>query len=127
MLNLEIVNWWTDLSAANQVYWIICIPSTLIFIYQIIFSFIKKGILNQNKDENFSNRIKNRIFIWENILPFFTLFSWVGLACFDAGYSLSLTFSLSIIGGMFMSILIISINHFIDNMGENDKKINLRK
>ena len=115
MLNLDIVRWWTDLSAANQLYWIICIPATLIFIYQIIFSFVKKGNYRQTINAHFSNRTKFRVFVWENILPFFTLFSWVGLACFDAGYSLKLTFSLSIIGGTLMSVLMISINHFIDN------------
>jgi len=124
MLNLDIITWWTDMSTANQLYWIICIPATLIFIYQIIFSFIKKEIFSQSKEADFSNKIKHRVIIWENILAFFTLFSWVGLACFDAGYSFNLTFSLSIVGGILMSVLMISINQLMDNIGKNNDKSN---
>ena len=107
--------WWKTLSLLQQIYWGIAIPFSLIFVIQMILSFIG-GELDSNFDTDHDLDGGFNFFTFKNFVAFFTIFSWVGISCIDADFSNSTAIIISIISGLLMMVLMTSLFYFFTKL-----------
>jgi len=96
--------WWDGLSLILKIYWSIAAPFTLFFLLQLIVSFFGGDTPDDLPDSEIDSDhgIGFQFFTLKNLVGFFTIFGWAGIACIEAGFSLILTMIISTLAGMSM-------------------------
>ena len=108
--------WWEALSTLSKVYWSIAFPSTLLFLIQLVMTFIGGDGDHDYDDFDHDGDFDAdhggfHIFTFKNLVAFFTLFAWSGLACIEGGFSLAIVIIISVISVFFYH----SVNQDHDN------------
>ena len=82
-------SWWDGLSLILKIYWGLAIPFTLFFILQLILTFVAGDVADDTPDAEVEadHGIPFQFFTLKNMVAFFTIFSWTGIACIDSGLS----------------------------------------
>ncbi len=108
---------------AEQVFWAIAIPSTLIFFILLALSFFGAEAeadfeteLDVDTDVGKDGGVPFQFFSFKNMVAFFSIFSWTGIACLDSGFGLGMTILISTIAGAIMMLLMASIFFFMGKM-----------
>ncbi len=107
--------WWDGLQVIEKIYWMIAFPSTLFFFIQLIITFIG-GDVDHDFDHDFDGDTGGggfHPFTFKNMVAFFTLFSWSGLASIEGGFSLTVTILISTISGLIMMIIMAFLFYYI--------------
>jgi len=111
--------WWEGLSTLARIYWLVAFPSTLLFLIQLVITFIGGDAdghadFDADHDGDFDGDEGGfHIFTFKNLVAFFTLFAWSGLACIEGGYSLGLVLIISIVTGTIMMLIMASLFYYI--------------
>mgnify|MGYP000250519627 FL=1 len=117
MSNLS--EWWNSLDTIRQIYWGIAIPFSLIFLIQMVLTFIG-GEMEIDGDADFDvesdSGVGFQFFTLKNFIGFFTIFSWSGIAALDSDYSTATTLIISTISGLIMMTLMASLFYFFINL-----------
>lgn len=124
-------NWWNTLSGLEKFFWVLAIPSTAVFIFQMIMLII--GIdydsdlsgfdggeidipdmdlyedissmdidsLDSNPHYGFNPNVSLKLFTIRNVIVFITVFSWAGITGIRNNFS--------IIGAIFFAVVLASI------------------
>lgn len=121
---LDINTWWAGLTTIEQIYWVVTIPATLFFIIQIILTFVGGDVDNDldgdvDHDIDHDHGIDFQFLTFKNMIAFFALFGWSGLASIDAGFSLALILILSTIAGLIMMVIMASIFYFMSKLSDS--------
>lgn len=123
---LSIGAWWEGLSTISKIYWMIAIPVTVIFILQIVMTFIgadSDGHFDASGDADASvdadAGIGFQLISLKNFIGFFTIFAWSGIACIDSGLSIPLTIVISFFCGLLMMVIMASIFYFMGKLVES--------
>jgi hypothetical protein len=97
-------DWWSGLSLALKIYWGIAIPFTVFFVLQLILSFVGGDSPDDLPDAevNADHGIGFQFFTLKNLIGFFTIFGWTGIACIDAGLTVGLSILFSVLAGLLM-------------------------
>ena len=109
--------WFLALETFEQVYWSIALISSGIFIVLIILTFIggefdDTGNVDAHIDGD--TGIGFQFLSFKNLIGFFTIFGWTGIACIGAGLSTGLVILISIISGLIMMTIMASLFYFFD-------------
>lgn len=99
--------WFSNLAFFPKIYWSIALISSLIFIVTIILSFIGGdsdglGDMDVDAEVDADTGIGFQFITLKNLIGFFTIFGWSGIACIDAGLSKPLTIIISVVFGLIM-------------------------
>ncbi|MFV0566769.1 MAG: hypothetical protein ACK5NB_13165 [Flavobacteriaceae bacterium] len=99
--------WFSNLVFFPKIYWSIALISSLIFIVTIILSFIGGdsdglGDMDVDAEVDADTGIGFQFITLKNLIGFFTIFGWSGIACIDAGLSKPLTIIISVVFGLIM-------------------------
>ncbi|MEO9967928.1 MAG: hypothetical protein ABJF11_19205 [Reichenbachiella sp.] len=97
--------WWESLDTLLRIYWGIAIPFTIFFLLQIIVTFFFGDIpddASADVDVESDHGIGFQFFTLKNLVAFFTIFSWTGIACLDSGLSNNLSIIISMVSGIIM-------------------------
>ncbi len=87
---MDLYVWWDSLSSLEKIHWIIAVPSTLIFIIQLIISLVA-GDTDMDGGENYDGDFDGdygdgmNIFSVKSILSFLMFYGWGGLAAMEKG------------------------------------------
>jgi hypothetical protein len=73
---------------------------------------IMTGILMQTMEVFIFSRSKN-------LIAFFTLFAWSGLACIEGGFSLAIVIIVSVVCGTVMMIIMASLFYYISKFSHS--------
>jgi hypothetical protein len=97
-------DWWNGLSLVLKIYWGIAIPFTVFFVLQLILSFFGGDSPDDLPDTevNADHGIGLQFFTLKNLIGFFTIFGWTGIACIDAGLTVAMSMVFSTIAGLMM-------------------------
>jgi hypothetical protein len=79
--------WWTSLDLYLKIMWGIAIPVSVIFIIQMIMTFVgmgDHGDLSGDADSDTDVAIPFQLFTFRNFVNFFLGFAWTGISFFDA-------------------------------------------
>lgn len=98
MSNLS--EWWAGLSLVLKIYWGLAIPFTVFFLLQVLLTFFGGGdVADDTPDAEIEgdSGIPFQFFTLKNMVAFFTVFGWTGIASIAGG--LSQTVSLMVSAG----------------------------
>ncbi len=119
--------WWDGLSVIEQIYWLIAIPSTLAFVIQLILSFLGgdmddadfdgDGDIDHGGDMDYDGGF--HFMTVKNMIAFFAIFSWSGLACIDANLGVTVTLIISLICGLLMMIIMATLYYFMSKLSHS--------
>jgi len=110
--------WWEGLGVLSKVFWIIAFPSTLIFIIQLIMTFVG-GDHDHDFDSGGDSHTELddgsgfHFFTFKNMIAFFTLFAWTGLACVEGGFGLFISLLVSTLSGTIMMVIMAGLFYYI--------------
>lgn len=110
---MNISEMWSTLEMVEKIYWIFAIPSTFAFIILLAFTFIGGGVDTDmgeaDADVDGDDGIGFQFFTLKNLVAFFTIFAWSGLASLDSGLSIGVTVIISVVCGIVMMLIMTSI------------------
>ncbi len=110
---------WGDLETLEKIYWIIAIPSTAIFLIFLIISMFAGADADADMDADVDGEIGFQFISLKNLLGFFAVFAWSGLACIEAGMSNSATIIVSLLSGLAMMTIMATIFYFMSKLTDN--------
>jgi hypothetical protein len=108
--------WWEGLSISLKIYWALAIPFTLFFALQLLWSFFGGGDVpddTPDADVDADTGVAFQFFTLKNLIAFFTVFSWTGIACVDSGLSESMSVIISLAAGLAMMTIMASLFYFL--------------
>lgn len=116
--------WLSEISTLEKIYWITAVTSSLFFIIQMISVFVLGDLdVQVSGDTDFDIEhdagMPFQFFTFRNLVGFFTVFSWVGLACIDAEYSTGLTVGISSASGLVMMGIMSALFYFVSQMTDS--------
>lgn len=123
---LDISSWWSDLNQMEQIYWLFAIPSSIVFLFILLTTFIGGDVetdmdaeLDIDAEMDTDTGMGFQFFTLKNLIAFFTIFSWTGLASIQAGNSSGVTVVISVIAGLVMMTIMASIFYFMGKLSDS--------
>lgn len=110
------LEWFSNLDFLAKIYWLIAIMGSIIFIIVMIMAFVGG---DADDLEDIDSEIDSDVGIgfqfltFKNLVGFFTIFGWSGIACIDAGLPMTLTIVVSIISGLVMMTIMAALFFFM--------------
>lgn len=123
---LDISSWWAELTQIEQIYWLFAIPSSIIFLFILITTFIGADAdVDMDADMDIDSEVGAdtgmgfQFFTLKNLIAFFTIFAWSGLASVQAGNSNGVTILISVASGLAMMTIMASIFYFMGKLTDS--------
>ncbi len=116
------LEWFSNLEFLPKVYWSIALVGSLIFVVVMIMAFAggdADDIGDVDSDIDSDAGAGFQFITFKNLVGFFTIFGWSGIACIDAGISTSLTIIISIISGLLMMVIMATLFYFISKLSDS--------
>lgn len=122
---LTISESWQSLELIEKIYWCIAIPFSVLFLIQIVLTFFGGDIdeIEADGDADVSvdhdTGIDFQFITLKNLVAFFTIFGWAGIACIDGGMGIGMTVLISSIAGFIMMSIMASIVYFMGKLTDS--------
>ncbi|MBF8149746.1 hypothetical protein ITJ86_07530 [Winogradskyella sp. F6397] len=113
--------WFSNLEFLSKIYWLVAIIGSLIFTVVMIMAFVG-GDADDIGDIDADIDVDGAGFqfiSFKNLVGFFTIFGWSGIACIDAGLSTPVTIVVSIISGLLMMVIMAALFYFISKLSDS--------
>ena len=111
---LDINTWWQGMVLFEKILWVIAILFSALFLIQTLMSIFTGGDADGHDAEGHSDAsvgedsgIAHEFFTIKNMIAFFTMFAWVGIAAFNSGLSKGLSVLLALGAGLTMVFLMV--------------------
>jgi len=110
---LGISSWWLSLEVFDKILWGIAIPFSVLFFIQTLYSAIggdpddPSAIGSADEYIGDDVGIGHQFFTIKNLIAFFTMFGWVGIAAHNGGVSKGLTIILAMLAGLSMVLIMV--------------------
>ncbi len=117
------IEWFSNLELFPKFYWIIALIGSLIFVFIIIATFI--GIDGADDFDDIDTNIDADVGIefqfitFKNLIGFFTIFGWSGIACIDAGFSNAITIAISAFCGLAMMSIMAAMFYYMKKLNDS--------
>ncbi len=121
--------WWDSLVLFEKVFWYIAIPFSIIFVIQLIFTFIGFDSVHSDfsadlhGDSNFEHNIDGApafsFFTIRNFVAFFTMFGWTGIVAINGGFSKGQTITFAFIMGLVIMFIISALFYFFHKLTDS--------
>lgn len=115
------MDWFSNLELFPKIYWTMALIGSLIFIIVIILTFIggDSGDLDTDAEIDGDTGMGFQFITFKNLIGFFTLFGWSGIACIDAGYSKPVTIIISIVCGLIMMSIMAAMFYYMRKLNDS--------
>lgn len=118
MTILDISSWWQALTSLEKTFWVIALLFSFLFLLQTVLSFIGGDTGEAGGDADASigddDGTGHQFFTIKNMIAFFTIFAWTGLACLKGGMSSGASIGIGVLAGsgvaVMMAVLIKSMS-----------------
>jgi len=110
------LEWYANLELIPKLYWTTAIVSSLVFIVVVILSLAggdTDDLGHVDADIDADAGIGFQFITFKNLVGFFTIFGWSGIACIDAGLSLPITIIISVVSGLIMMTIMAALFYFM--------------
>jgi hypothetical protein len=112
--------WFAALTSFEKVYWIVAIISSIILLILMVMTFLGGDVEDMSGDIDADidgdTGIDFQFLSFKNLMGFFTIFGWVGIACLDSGYSKAMTIVISVICGLLMMLAMASLFYYLSKL-----------
>ncbi|MBX2970215.1 MAG: hypothetical protein KF803_12665 [Cyclobacteriaceae bacterium] len=111
----DFTTWWEGLNLSLKIYWALAIPFTLFFLLQLVLSFMGGDVPDDTPDAEVEadTGIGFQFFTLKNLVAFFSIFGWTGIACIDSGLSETTSLIIALVAGLIMMTVMASIFYFL--------------
>lgn len=117
---LDITTWWEGKEWLERVYWIVALPSTLIFLFIMITTFFGGDMDTDSPDADADidadGGIGFQFMTFKNLIGFFAIFAWTGLASIKNGAGTGTTLLISFVSGLAMMFIMAGIYYLLSTM-----------
>ena len=121
-MELLLETWWQGMLVAEKVYWIIAIPFTLIFLIMMVMTLLGGDLDSADMDVDMEmdsdTGIGFQYLSIKNLVGFFTIFGWTGIACLASGKSMVFTVIVSVLAGLLMMTIMSTIVYLMGKLTE---------
>lgn len=121
-MELLLESWWQGLLAAEKVYWIMAIPFTVIFLIMMVMTLIGGDVDSADMDVDMEmdtdTGIDFQYLSLKNLVGFFTIFGWTGVACLASGKGMLFTVIVSVLAGLLMMTIMSTIVFLMGKLTE---------
>lgn len=112
--------WFSNLEFLSKVYWLVAVIGSLIFAVVMIMAFLGGDADDIGDiDADIDAGAGFQFISFKNLVGFFTIFGWSGIACIDAGLSTPLVIIISVISGLLMMVIMAALFYFISNLTDS--------
>ena len=114
--------WWDALTLLERIYWGIAIPFTFFFLLQLILTFFGGDVPEDGSadfDVETDDGIGFQFLTLKNLIAFFTIFAWAGIASLDSGLSNGVSIAISFLSGLTMMFIMGGIFYFMSKATES--------
>ena len=100
------MEWFSALDGFSQFFWIIALTGSLIFVFVIISTFA--GMDGGDDFDGVDSEMDGdagigfQFITFKNLVGFFTIFGWIGIACINSGISKPLSVLIALVCGLLM-------------------------
>jgi len=105
--------WWEGLSLSLKIYWGFALPFTLFFALQLIVSFFggesDHDSANPDTDISHDGGAPFQFFTLKNMITFFTIFGWAGIAALELGLGEGGALVAAIVSGLLMMTIMATL------------------
>ncbi len=116
------LEWFSNLEFLPKLYWLIAIIGSLIFIVVMIMAFTggdADDLDDIDSEIDADAGIGFQFITFKNLVGFFTIFGWIGIACIDAGLSTPLTIVISVFAGLVMMTIMAAMFYFMLKLSDS--------
>lgn len=116
------LDWFSNLEFFSKVYWSIALVGSVIFAVVMIMAFTGGDADDIGDiDSDFDGDIGAgfQFISFKNLVGFFTIFGWSGIACIDAGLGTLPTLIISFISGLIMMLIMATLFYFIYKLSDS--------
>lgn len=99
----DLIEWWQNLRGFELILWAIALFFSFLFLIQSIFSFITGG--DHGDADGFDGDDGYQFFTIKNLIAFFTMFGWAGLATYKSGASTTVVIIVALAAGITMVLI----------------------
>ena len=123
-------NWWGAMQNAEKIYWLIAVPFTALFIFQLVLTFLGgdtdhvSDTSGHDASIDHDNGIGFQFLSIKNLIGFFAIFGWTGVAMLHGDKSIFSTILISSIAGFLMMAIMASLLYYLGKLTE-DSTLNL--
>ncbi len=122
---LTISTWWAAHSLPLKIYWVVAIPFTLLFLFQLIMTFTGSDFSESDATGDSDAAIDSdtgiafQFLTLKNLIAFFTIFGWTGIACLNAGMSVPVSTLIAVIAGLIMMTIMAGLIWFMGRLTDD--------
>jgi hypothetical protein len=106
---LDISSWWGALASVEKILWVIALLFSLFFLIQVIISFVGGDAGEAHGDADASigddDGTGHQFFTIKNLIAFFTIFGWTGIACLKGGMSTGASIAIALGAGSLVVVI----------------------
>lgn len=118
--------WFSNLELFSKIYWVIALVASFIFVIILVATFMggnadEAGDIETEIDGNTSAGFQ--FFTFKNLIAFFTILGWSGIACLDEDYSKPVTVIVSLVCGLLMMLLMAVLLYYKDKFDDRGTHI----
>jgi hypothetical protein len=115
-------DWFTNLEFLAKMYWLIAIIGSVVFTIVMILAFTsgdagEMGDIDTEIDAD--SGIGFQFITFKNLVGFFTILGWSGIACLEAGFSKPLTIFISVFCGLLMMMIMAAMFYFMGKLSDS--------
>ncbi|WP_323026774.1 hypothetical protein [Gelidibacter japonicus] len=117
------MEWFSDLELFAKFYWVIALIGSLVFLIIVITTLI--GIEGGEDFDDVDTAIdadtgiEFQFISLKNLIGFFTIFGWSGIACIGEGLSKPITVLISVIAGLVMMTIMAAMFHYMKKLTDS--------
>jgi len=115
--------WFASMSLLTKFYWITALISSLLFLIQLITTLAGgdagDDIGDVDTDIDADTGIGLQFITVKNLISFFTIFGWSGIACIEYELSTPLTIVISIISGLIMMTIMAAMFYYMKKLNDS--------
>lgn len=115
------MEWYSNLEFFPKIYWSIALLGSFIFVITMIITFIGGDAdeLDTDAEIDLDTGMGFQFITFKNLVGFFTLFGWSGIACLDAGFSKPLTITISLVCGLLMMAIMAAMFFYMRKLNHS--------
>jgi hypothetical protein len=109
MILLDLSSWWQAMTSLEKTFWVFALLFSFLFLLQSILSFIGGDAGEAGGDADSAigedDGTGHQFFTIKNMIAFFTIFGWTGLACVKGGMSGVASIGIAVLAGSVVVVM----------------------
>ncbi len=111
--------WFSELNTFQKIYWITALVGSLIFVIMMVLTLVggdTDDVADTDAEIDTDGGIDFQFLTLKNLVAFFTIFGWSGIAFIDAGWSRPLVVLISVACGLVMMLIMASLFYYLSKL-----------